>query len=160
MTYDRTLIVIRERSFLDLLDLALLVVRDRPIVLGLTALAGIAPFAALNIWLLSASDSWLRPLDSPLAHGNTLGDRPVDARSGRLDVWSASSTGQDREDAHRLVPRAVLHSVLGSRSVIAAFASAIVLVPTRFAFLNEVLLLERVGPFRAFRRSGDDLPWI
>ena len=33
MTYDRTLIVIRERSFLDLLDLALVVVRDRPIVL-------------------------------------------------------------------------------------------------------------------------------
>ena len=32
MTYDRTLIVIRERSFLDLIDLALLVVRDRPFV--------------------------------------------------------------------------------------------------------------------------------
>ena len=43
MTYDRTLILIRERSFLDLLDLALLVVRDRPVALGLTALAGIAP---------------------------------------------------------------------------------------------------------------------
>ena len=34
MTYDRTLIVIRERSFLDLLDLALLVVRDRPVALS------------------------------------------------------------------------------------------------------------------------------
>ncbi len=53
MTYDRTLIVIRERSFLELLDLALVVVRDRPVVLGVTALAGIAPFATLNIWLLS-----------------------------------------------------------------------------------------------------------
>ena len=57
MTYDRTLIVIRERSFLDLLDLALVVVRDRPVVLGLTALVGIAPFAALNVWLLSADRS-------------------------------------------------------------------------------------------------------
>ena len=57
MPYDRTLIVIRERSFLDLLDLALLVVRDRPVVLGLTAIAGIAPFAAFNVWLLSGDDS-------------------------------------------------------------------------------------------------------
>ena len=53
MTYDRTLIVIRERSFLELLDLALVVVRDRPIVLLVAALAGIAPLAAVNIWLLS-----------------------------------------------------------------------------------------------------------
>ena len=49
--------MIRERSFLDLLDLALCVVRDRPVVLGATALAGIAPFAAFNVWLLSAEDS-------------------------------------------------------------------------------------------------------
>ncbi len=30
MSYDRTMIVIRERSFLDLMDLALLVVRTAP----------------------------------------------------------------------------------------------------------------------------------
>ena len=52
MLYDRTLIQIRERSFLDLLDLALYVARARPMVLGLTALVGIAPWAALNYWLL------------------------------------------------------------------------------------------------------------
>ena len=72
MTYDRTLIVIRERSFLDLLDLAFLVVRERPIAFwALTAVAGIAPFAALNVWLLpdlafprylgSAAASWKLP---------------------------------------------------------------------------------------------------
>ncbi len=53
MNYDHTLIVIRERSFLELLDLGMVVVRDRPAALGLAALAGIAPFAALNFWLLS-----------------------------------------------------------------------------------------------------------
>ena len=52
MTYDRTLIVIRERSFLDLIDLTMLVIRDRPLTLGLTALVGIAPWAALNAALL------------------------------------------------------------------------------------------------------------
>ena len=48
MANDRTLVQIRERSYLDLLDLALLVVRQRPRALGLAAAAGIAPFAAVN----------------------------------------------------------------------------------------------------------------
>ena len=151
MTYDRTLIVIRERSFLDLLDLALLVVRDRPVVLGLTALAGIAPFAALNVWLLSAPIT-SGSLGSPLAHGNALGDRPVDARPGRLDVWSASSTGQDLEDARCLVPLAFRHAVPGPRSVFSGSAR-VCAGAGAVRFLNEVLLLERVGPFRAFGRS-------
>ena len=152
MTYDRTLIVIRERSFLDLLDLALLVVRDRPVVLGLTALAGIAPFAALNIWLLSAdrctSGLWvlLLLMETPWATA------PLHDRPGRLDVWRASSAGQDLEDARGLVSRAVSSLSSWSAAVIAD-CLGYVLVPTRFAFLNEVLLLERVGPFRAFGRS-------
>ena len=50
--------------------------RDRPVVLGLTALAGIAPFAVLNIWLLSASES-VRVVDLAVAHGSTLGDAPL-----------------------------------------------------------------------------------
>ncbi len=50
---DRTLVQIRERSYLEVLDLALVVVRHRPLTLGLAALAGIAPFAAWNVWLLS-----------------------------------------------------------------------------------------------------------
>src|SRR5262245_23986919 len=47
------LVQIRERSFLDLLDLALLVIRRRPRPLALAAAIGIAPFAVLNHWLLS-----------------------------------------------------------------------------------------------------------
>src|SRR5947209_4736789 len=60
MALDRTLVQIRERSFLDVLDLALVVVRNRPWTLGLAAVAGIAPFAALNAWL--TSDGALSPL--------------------------------------------------------------------------------------------------
>src|SRR5262245_57242914 len=56
MAHDATLIQIRERSYLDLLDLALLVVRNRPWILVLAAVVGIAPFAALNAWLLSDPD--------------------------------------------------------------------------------------------------------
>src|SRR4051794_39254233 len=53
MPQDPTLIQIRERSYLDLLDLALLVVRSRPRTLAVAAAAGIVPFALLNAWLLS-----------------------------------------------------------------------------------------------------------
>ena len=53
MLYDRTLIQIRERSFLDLLDLSLHVIRARPLALVVPASIGIAPWAVLNAWLLS-----------------------------------------------------------------------------------------------------------
>jgi hypothetical protein len=152
MPYDRTLIVIRERSFLDLLDLALVVVRNRPVVLGLTALAGIAPFAAFNVWLLSANDSpsglWLLLflMETPWATAPltvVLGDlmfgmRPRLDRILKILVVS--------------FPSLVLTQVLvrgGSYLILIGY----VLVPTRLAFINEVLLLERVGPVRAFVRS-------
>src|SRR3954453_1477713 len=64
MAQDPTLIQIRERSYLDLLDLSLLVVRSRPRTLALAAMAGIAPFAILNVWVLSDPDvpRWIWPL--------------------------------------------------------------------------------------------------
>jgi hypothetical protein len=54
LAIERTLVLIRERSLLDLLDLSLVVVRQKPLTLGLAALFGIAPFAALNAWLFSS----------------------------------------------------------------------------------------------------------
>jgi hypothetical protein len=153
MTYDRTLIVIRERSFLDLLDLALRVVRDRPLVIGLTALAGIIPFAALNIWLISATEAgaglWivLLLLEIPWATAPltiVLGDLMFGVRPR---------------------PRKILKTLLVSfpalfltqflvRGLLLLIVVGYLWVPTRFTFLNEVLLLERLGPFRAFRRSA------
>src|SRR5262249_46045473 len=53
MAFEQTLVQIRERSFLEVHDLALVVLRNEPRALGLAALAGIAPFAALNAWLTS-----------------------------------------------------------------------------------------------------------
>jgi hypothetical protein len=152
MTYDRTLIVIRERSFLDLLDLALLVVRDRPVVLGLAALAGIAPFAALNVWLLSADPSrsglWIPLLlmETPWATAPltfVLGDLMFRAPPRpRLIVTTLAASFPVLFLTQFLV-RGILYLIL----------IGLVLVPAQFAFLNEVLLLERLGPFRAFERS-------
>src|SRR4051812_4215043 len=51
--HGRMLVQIRERTFLEVLDLALVVIRHRPAPIGLAAVVGIAPFAALNALLTS-----------------------------------------------------------------------------------------------------------
>jgi hypothetical protein len=152
MTYGRTLIVIRERSFLDLLDLAFVVVRGRPVALGLTALAGMAPFAVLNVWLFSANDLtsglWvpLLLMEAPWATAPltiVMGDLMfgVRARPGRIFKTLVVS-----------FPALFLTQFL-IRGVLLLTFIGYVLVPARYPFLDEVLLLERVGPFRALGRS-------
>ncbi len=152
MMYDRTLIQIRERSFLDLLDLAMLVVRDRPLVLGLAALVGIAPFAALNVWLLSDPDFplvfWivLLVLETPWATAPlslVLGDLMFDARLriGRMA----------RTFLFSLPAFLVLQLLL--RGLLLVFVVAYPFMPAQYAFLDEVILLERVGLLEALGRS-------
>ena len=53
MQLDKTQIVIRERSYIDILDLSLRVIRAYAGPLFLMLLAGIAPFFFFNAWLLS-----------------------------------------------------------------------------------------------------------
>ena len=76
MTDDQTLIQIRERSFLDLLDLTLVVLRRRPATLGLAAMAGVLPCAAINAWLTSGPDFSLyegTQMANPAAYGASKG---------------------------------------------------------------------------------------
>ena len=102
---DRTLVQIRERSYLEVLDLALVVVRQWPLTLGLAALAGIAPFAVFNVWLLSDPEVpvgllvYLLVLEAPWATapltvvlgGLMFGDRPSMGRVVRTLVRSFPS---------------------------------------------------------------------
>lgn len=60
MQLDRTRITVRERNYLDLLDLAVTTVRAHAGALLLTSLLGAVPMIFLNIWLL---DDWLREVD-------------------------------------------------------------------------------------------------
>jgi hypothetical protein len=154
LAIDRTLIQIRERSFLDLLDLALVVLRRRPLALGVAAVAGCAPFAALNAWLASLPDFpailyfYLLAMEAPWATapltivlgGMMFGDRPSARRVIKTLVRS-------------LVPMFVFQGLL--RTCLVVFLVLSPLIPARFAFLNEVILLER-GRWRAiFTRTGD-----
>jgi len=148
MTYDRTLIQIRERSFLDLLDLAVLVVRERPVTLGLAALAGVAPWAALNIWLLSDSGFpplfWLALLllEAPWATA------PLTLVLGDLMFGMQPRPGKVLKALLISLPSLVLTQLV-MRGLFLLVVVAYPLMPSQYAFLNEVILLERESVSRS-----------
>lgn len=152
MLYDRTLVQIRERPFLDLLDLSLHVIRARPLALMLPALIGIAPFAVLNAWLLSDPSFsmvyWimLLVLEVPWATAPltlVIGDLMfgIPARPRRLVKTLLVS-----------LPALIMGQFI-VRGLFLLCAVFYPVMPTQYPFLNEVILLERSGPFEQFKRS-------
>jgi hypothetical protein len=150
---DRTLIQIRERSFLDLLDLALVVVRRRPLTLGLAALAGVAPCAAINAYL--TSDPEFNPflyivlliVEAPWATAPltiVLGSLMFGERPRPLGVLKVLGRG---------LPSMIVHQLI-LRGILGFFIILYPLIPSRLAFLDEVILLERGKLFSAVRRSS------
>jgi hypothetical protein len=139
MIYDRTLIQIRERSFLDLLDLSLHVIRAKPVVLGTTALLGIAPWAALNLWLLSDPSfpplGWMAilMLEVPWATA------PLTLVLGALMFGRPVKPSRMARTLFESLPALIL-SQLMVRGLLLVF---VVVMPSRLPFLNEVILLER-----------------
>jgi hypothetical protein len=151
MNADRTLIRIRERSFLDLLDLGLLVLRRRPIPLLLASSAGILPFAALNAWLLASRQvepfQWMAILymEAPWA---TL---PLTIVLGGLLFGESPGAREVVRSVVRALPSLILvHLVL--RSLLAASVVLFVLLPARLWSASEVILLERLRGLDAVRR--------
>jgi hypothetical protein len=53
MQFDKTRITVRERSFVDIMDLALQVIREHAWPLAVALAVGIVPFAVLNGWVLN-----------------------------------------------------------------------------------------------------------
>lgn len=156
MSFGRTLIQIRERSFLDLLDMTLVVLRRRPLTLGLAALAGIAPLAAANAWLLSmlADDApkplvllWLILVEAPWATA------PLTVVLGGLMFGDRPSTRRVLRDLFRgFVPMFLYQGLL--RGLLCIFWVLVPLIPARLAFLDEVILLERGRWASALARSA------
>jgi hypothetical protein len=151
MTDDRTLVQIRERSFLDLLDLSLLLVRQRPWAVLVSAFVGIVPFAALNAWLLS--DPAFHPaLVLPLLHLEApWATIPLTLTLGGLMFDQAPGTGAMLSRMVRALPALLLiHVVL--RCVLSVTILLMPLVPGYFGFANQVILLEKAGAMKAVRR--------
>lgn len=141
MASDRTLIQIRERSFLDLLDLALIVIRARPLPILAAALAGILPCAAFNALithdiefpLLLFLDLLLLELPWAMA--------PLTIVMGGLMFGETPSIARvARELTHRLPAMFVYQFVMRIPAVLMMFLYPF--FPSRLTFLEEVILLE------------------
>jgi hypothetical protein len=152
LIHDRILIQIRERSFLDLLDLTLLVIRERPFTLSLAALAGVAPFAVLNVGLLSdpgfPRSLWivLLLMETPWVTA------PLTLVLG--DLMFGSKPSLNRYVGRLVVSLPVLlFTQVFVRAVLVVTIVGYPIVTWRFAFLDEVILLERIRGLRSLERS-------
>lgn len=151
MSRDQTLIQIRERAYLDLLDLAILLVRSRPRTLALAAIAGIAPFAVLNVWLLSRPDVprlfWplLLFFETPWATA------PMTVVLGGLMFGHPPGPGAIFGRILRAAPWLIAIQLILRALLLSSFVLAW-MVPARFWFANEVVLLEQVRGLAALRR--------
>ncbi|MBL9123878.1 MAG: hypothetical protein JNG90_09625 [Planctomycetaceae bacterium] len=168
MQLDQTRIAIRERSFGDLLDLALRVLRTHAPALCVTWMLGAVPAAALNIWLLG--DSVTYQLESGLTE-----DQVVEALFGSgfqlallliMEVpWVAMLTTlylgqamfverpsprQLAADAVRSLPQMFLFQLV-IRALLLPWIITWLVLYGSWPFLNEIILLER-NPVRKSSR--------
>ncbi len=155
MDYDGTLIQIRERSFLDLLDLALVVIRARPKTVALAALAGVLPCAALNAWLtrdpefpliaylllLSLEVPWATAPMTIVLGGLMFGERPTPGRVVKALV--------------RGLPAMIVYQIIVRGFLTGTFVLYLIVL-SQFGFVDEVILLER-GPFRSVLKRSSTL---
>jgi hypothetical protein len=153
MIYDRLLIQVRERPFLDLLDLTFQILRERPLALSISALIGVLPCFVLNYYIQSDPGSspvffaFLLFLETPFATAPltvVLGDLMFNVRVTPRRVGWALLAGLPSLFLYQLIVRGVLLvTILGY-----------ILFPSRLAYLNEVILLERMRAFNVLRRAG------
>jgi len=146
---EQTLVQIRERTPVDLLDLALVVVRRKSGPLGLAALVGIAPFAVLNAWLFDSDPEFppfialtLWMLEAPLATA------PLTVVLGGLMFGQRPTAGKVFASVFRgAFPLLVVHGIF--RFVLFFWLTS------RLAFANEVILLERGKWWKILGRGRD-----
>ncbi len=155
MDLDRTLVQIRERTFLDILDLTLVLLRRRPLALGLTAVLGIAPWALLNLALTTGTGEakpflmlLLIVLEAPLATA------PLTVLLGGLMFDSRPTAGRVLRTLIRRMPLLLLYQGLIRAGLLLSVVFAWV-IPAKLAFLNEVILLERGMGSKVLSRSND-----
>ena len=152
MRFDRTLVRIRERSFPDLLDLAVVVTRHRFRVIAPAAIAGIAPFALLNAWIASHPNSellllWLIPLEAPWATA------PITLVMAGLMFGENISPWRIALRILKALPTLLFYQFFLRGIFVFVFILS-PLIPARMAFMNEVILLERDRWYKGFKRVG------
>ena len=157
MMLDNHQIVIRERGYLELLDLGLRALRSQAGPFFLALLAGVGPFVLLNAWLLNRAAAvpedggapwlflglmliavlWELPLataPATLCLGRALFNQPLEAR-------------QIAREFAQSLPQLIFYQVLLRGLLMATVAGSFVPFVAN-PYLNEVILLER-NPFQA-----------
>ena len=145
---DQTLIAIRERRQIDLFDLALMVIRRRPMPILWATLGGVTPFVLLNAWLFRFMDEDVAALglvlwwvEAPLALA------PLTIVLGGMMFGQTPSS--------RAVVRQMVQSALGllwTHGLLRFIP--LYWLPPRLVFANEILLLERAGWLKLWKRGG------
>jgi hypothetical protein len=153
LAYERTLIQIRERSFLDLLDLALVVVRSRPRVILLAALVGIAPFAALNAYLTYDPEFAFVYYLGLLAVEAPLAMAPLTVVLGGLMFGERPSAARVARTVFQALPALIVYQVI-VRALLVVSVIFYPVVPAKLAFMDEVILLERGRVGAALKRCS------
>lgn len=155
MAVERTLVQIRERTYLDILDLTLVVIRHRPLTIGATAALGIAPWALLNWFIMAGVEEmrtvghlWAILLEAPFAMAPltiVLGTLMFGGKPRPLRVLGTL--------LRHVIPMLVYQYVLRSLLLVSMVLSW--LIPARLTFMNEVILLERGKWRKAWPRSSN-----
>lgn len=154
MATDRTLVQVRERSMLDLLDLALVVVRRKPGAIAAAALLGVAPWAALDAWLLSRPGfplgvvPWMLLWEAPWATA------PLTVVLGALMFGRRVRTRDVLLTLGRGLPALVVYQGI-ARFFLTVTCLPNPLLPARLCFVDEVILLERARFWGTLGRSLD-----
>jgi hypothetical protein len=153
MIYDRLLLQVRQRSFLDLLDLAFHLLRRRPLALALAALAGVVPCVAVNHFLNRD------PVSSPFFFTGLLlleapfATAPLTVVLGDLIFDAPIAPGRVGRALLRGVPSLILIQLI-LRAALLVTVVGYFFFPARFAYLDEVILLERLRGFKALARAS------
>lgn len=163
MQLDKTRIAIRERSFIDLLDLALAVLREHAGPLTLALLVGAVPVGLFNHWLLSGLllEDAFDPRDlvgyfSLLAllvcWELPLATAPITLYLGQALFVERPNASKLMKDFVTSLPQMILFQVF-LRGVM---VWPVILIPVLFLgwpYLSEIILLER-NPWRKRSLAG------
>ena len=145
MQLDHTRIVVRERNYLEILDLALRVVRSFAGPLTLSAAAGILPMVAVNAWLAARWGRDAVALDVPvkpilLTALLTLLEAPL-ATAG-VTLYLGAAVFAERPSARQLAAK-----FLRRLPQLAWYQVLFRFWYSRWTYLGEVILLEE-NPWR------------
>lgn len=162
MLLDKTRVVIRQRSWSEIMDLSLLVVRQRALPLAFWLVAGALPFVILNAVFLNWYDDgtlerglrrnglpnpwYLIRMAFLMAWEMPMATAPLTIYLGKVMFDAKANAASVARDFLESLPQLVVYQVLRRGLALAFFFTA--WIPFTFqTFLSEIILLER-NPMR------------